>query len=97
MHVATVHNAISVQIERVVGEIEDERYLRVALFQGVPKGRKKSKMDFNMGNEMTSVVESDPTLIACALARQRFYLFSKREPEDVDDAAQVCQLSHFQS
>jgi hypothetical protein len=78
------------QIERVLGEIEDERYMRVALFQGVPKGRKKAKMEFAMGNEISTIVDSDPTLIACALSRPRFYLFTKREPEDVDDVAAVC-------
>ena len=73
--------------------MEDERYLAVALFQGVPKGRKKAKMEFAMGNEMVTVVDSDPTVVAAALARSRFYLFTKREPEDVDDVAQVRNLA----
>ena len=63
--------------------------MQAALYQGMPKGRKKAKMEFAMGNEIKSSTASDPTVVACALARQRFYLFTKSEPEDVDDAAQV--------
>lgn len=39
-------------------------------------------------------VEGDPMIVATAFQRQRFYLFSKREPEDTDEAAQGrCALS----
>jgi hypothetical protein len=30
----------------------------------------------------------DPTLVACAYNRQRFFLFSRREPEDNPEAAE---------
>jgi peptidylprolyl isomerase domain and WD repeat-containing protein 1 len=80
------------QVEHVLGQIEDERYLQIALFQGVPRGKKKAKMEYAMGQEMSTVVSSDPTLVACALNRSRFYLFSRREPEDVDDATQVLRF-----
>jgi len=31
--------------------------------------------------------QRDPTLLCCAYNRQRLYLFSRREPEDTEDAA----------
>ncbi len=31
--------------------------------------------------------ERDPSIVATAFKRQRFYLFTRREPADADDAA----------
>jgi peptidylprolyl isomerase domain and WD repeat-containing protein 1 len=73
----------------VLGVVEDERYLRVALYQGVPTGKRKGTMEFAMGNEISAVQRADPTLVACALGRNRFYLYSQREPSDTDDVSQV--------
>lgn len=78
-----------VQVQHVLGEVEDERYIGVALYQGIPTSRRKGQMEFAMGQEMSSIKKSEPTLVACALNRQRFYLFSRREPADTDDAAVV--------
>lgn len=78
------------QVQHILGEVEDERYICVALYQGVPVTKRKGQMEFAMGQEMSSVQKSEPTVVACALNRQRFYLFSRREPADTDDAAVVC-------
>lgn len=79
-----------VQLQHVLGEVEDERYMKIALYQGIPATKRKGQMAFAMGQEMNTVQNSEPTLITCALNRQRFYLFSRREPADTDDAALVC-------
>lgn len=35
--------------------------------------------------------ERDPTLLCCAFRKQRLYLFTRKEPEDAEDAAvRVC-------
>jgi hypothetical protein len=73
----------------VLGEVEDERYVGVALYQGVPKGKRKAKVEFAMGQEMVVVRQAEPTVVACALHRARYYLFTRREPVDTDDAALV--------
>lgn len=78
------------QILARLGEVEDERYLWIALYQGVPKVKKKvTGTTFAMGKEVIATHSADPTLVACALNRSRFYLFSQREPLDADDATQV--------
>jgi hypothetical protein len=74
----------------MLGDVEDERYISIALYQGVPKVKRKTGItDFAMGQEVVTKRAADPVLVACALARQRFYLFSRREPADVDDVTQV--------
>lgn len=73
----------------MLGEVEDERYVGVALYEGVPKGKRKGKQEFAMGQQMSNVIRSEPTVVACALNRPRFYLFTKREPIDTDDATVV--------
>lgn len=81
------------QVQHVLGEVEDERYMKVALYQGVPASKRRGQMEYAMGQEMTSIQKSEPTLVACALNRQRFYLFSRREPVDTDDAALVSRVA----
>ena len=73
----------------MLGEVEDERYVGVALYEGVPKGKRKGKQEFAMGQQMSNVIRSEPTVVACALNRPRFFLFTKREPVDTDDATVV--------
>lgn len=86
-----VVNLIENKVERVLGQVESERFTRVAMYQGVPKGRKKARSDFGMGKAVSKAEVSDPTIIATGLGRSRFYLFSNREPEDTDDPTQVRQ------
>jgi peptidylprolyl isomerase domain and WD repeat-containing protein 1 len=38
----------------------------------------------------TKRYEEDPTIFACAYKKDRFYLFSRREPEDPDRCAAPC-------
>ena len=52
-----------------------ERFLHVALYQGVPKKNPST-------SALASREEQDPILICTAYRRPRFYLFSRREPEE---------------
>lgn len=79
-------NLVTNRVARVIGKVEDtERFLRIALFQG---GRKAGATARLPGGADTKQVASDPTIIALAYQRQRLYFFSRREPQDTDDATQ---------
>ena len=80
-----VVNLVSNRVARILGKVENsERFLRLALYQGVPSsGTTKSK---RLGAGV-KVHETDPTLVACAHNRPRLFLFTRREPADTDEAA----------
>lgn len=76
-----VVNLLTNKCCRIIGKVENtERFLRIALYQGIPKKTRKENMD-------TKVAERDPTLACAAYKRHRVYFFSKRLPDDVEDAA----------
>jgi peptidylprolyl isomerase domain and WD repeat-containing protein 1 len=60
-----------------------ERFLKVALFQGKPQ--KNPKGTIGHGGMTSQAKEADPTLYCTAWKKNRFYIFSKREPEDQED------------
>jgi len=86
------------RVARTLGRREGERFLAVALYQGVPKvdsqmmmARQKGKAA-KMAEELAKGPEEDPCLFATAFKKRRFYIFSSREPtetvgggEDGDD------------
>ncbi|KAK9833523.1 hypothetical protein WJX81_001231 [Elliptochloris bilobata] len=76
-----VVNLVTKRIARVLGKVESgERFLRLALYQGVP-GRAKPKLPAPGAKPPAP----DPTLLACAYGKQRMYFFTRREPADADD------------
>lgn len=76
------------KVARIIGKVENtERFVKVALFQGSVIKRAGAIARLPGGAD-GKVTEGDPTIVATAFQRQRFYLFSKREPEDTDEAAQ---------
>ncbi|EAR95354.1 peptidyl-prolyl cis-trans isomerase, cyclophilin-type protein (macronuclear) [Tetrahymena thermophila SB210] len=66
------------KIVQVQGKNEQERFLKLFLYQGKPM-----KNPSNTGGSQK--LASDPLLIASAFKKNRFYLFSGREPEDQQD------------
>ena len=71
----------------MLGGVEGERFHAVALHQGrVPKARAKGAMhggaEIAGATAATTNAEMDPTIVCAAYKRNRFYLFSRREPED---------------
>eukprot|EP00887_Chlorella_sp_A99_P006803 scaffold2.g6803.t1 len=78
-----VINLVTNRVVKVIGRVESsERFLRIALYQGVPQRSKKMP-----AGPDAKLPQPDPTLLACAYKRQRLYLFTQREPQEAEDAA----------
>ena len=75
------------KVSRMLGKIENtERFTHVALYQGTTNSSSsKTKLSSVIRSGTIKDIDSDPILFACAFKKDRFYLFSRREPEDFDD------------
>lgn len=79
-----VVNTYTNQCVRVLGKNENIRVLKLVLYQGIPN-KTKAAITIDMeasDNPALENITSDPTLFCTAFKKNRFYLFSKREPED---------------
>ncbi|ORX83909.1 peptidyl-prolyl cis-trans isomerase cyp15 [Basidiobolus meristosporus CBS 931.73] len=78
-----VVNIHSNKVVRVIGKSETHRFLNLSLYQGAP--RKKAAVSLAMAaSDNPTVKESetlDPTLFCTAYKRNRFYLFTRRDPD----------------
>ena len=75
------------RVSRIIGKVENtERFLRIALYQGVAKVGAKTTARLPT-NADSRGPKRDPTVVACAYGKHRLYLFSCREPEDSEQAA----------
>ncbi|CAH8283507.1 unnamed protein product [Eruca vesicaria subsp. sativa] len=75
-------------VARILGKVEsNERYLRVALYQGGGKKVRKIPAAAANVNESKEPL-TDPTIISCAFKKDRIYMFSRREPEEPEDVSQ---------
>ncbi|KAJ3220572.1 hypothetical protein HK099_004201 [Clydaea vesicula] len=78
-----VFNIVTNKIVRVIGKNETQRFLHLALYQGAPK--KKNMFTMAMAASENSLIKDsekrDPTLFCTSYKKNRFFLFSKREPE----------------
>lgn len=84
-------------LARVLGKVESsDRFLRVALFQGKPKVNSQMERQLNvskgiktdtlvMSDDPDSKLQMDPTVFCTSFKRNRFFLFSSREPEEEDE------------
>ena len=71
------------RVVKIIGRVESsERFLRIALYQGAPQRSKKV-----LTGTDAKLVQPDPMLLCCAYKRQRLYLFTQQEPQEVEDAA----------
>ncbi|CAI6347895.1 unnamed protein product [Macrosiphum euphorbiae] len=80
-----VVNIFSNTLVKIIGKPENLRALRVALFQGKAK-KPKAAVTLEMEAATNPTLESsssDPTLFCTAYKKNRFYMFTKREPEDL--------------
>lgn len=78
-----VVNLTTNKVAKIIGKVENtERFLRIALYQGVPK-----KTKLRMPGPENTLPGRDPTLLCCAYGKQRLYLFTRREPAEDQDAA----------
>ncbi|XP_008227466.1 PREDICTED: peptidyl-prolyl cis-trans isomerase CYP71 [Prunus mume] len=76
------------KVARILGKVENnDRFLRIALYQGDRSSKKVRKIPAAAANVNESKEPlTDPTLICCAFKKHRIYLFSQREPEEPEDA-----------
>ncbi|GER25553.1 peptidyl-prolyl cis-trans isomerasecyclophilin-type family protein [Striga asiatica] len=72
----------------ILGKVENnDRFLRIALYQGDRSSKKVRKVPAAAANVNESKEPLiDPTLLCCAFKKHRIYLFSRREPEEPEDA-----------
>jgi len=87
--VVNMHNN---KLSRLLGMVENtERFLGIALFQGIPKNTGLSAVQALGSKEVMSAGNAldekraalhleDPCVFACAYKKDRFYWFSRREP-----------------
>ncbi|GLT63846.1 hypothetical protein SLA2020_363790 [Shorea laevis] len=76
------------KVARILGKVEtNDRFLRIALYQGDQSSKKVRKIPSAAANVNESKEPlTDPTLLCCAFKKHRIYLFSRREPEEPEDA-----------
>ncbi|PWA48018.1 cyclophilin71 [Artemisia annua] len=75
-------------VARILGKVENnDRFLRIALYQGDHSSKKVRKIPAAAANVNESKEPlTDPTLLCCAFKKHRIYMFSRREPEEPEDA-----------
>lgn len=81
-------NLETLETVRYYGKLENVRFLHVGLFQGItnkPKAIVTMEMKAS-NNPNLQQVKHDPTIFCTAYKKNRFYLFSSREPEDTKNA-----------
>ena len=79
-----VYNLETRETVRYYGKIENARFLHIGLFQGITN-KPKAMITLEMkasSNPNLQVIRHDPTLFCTAYKKNRFYLFTRREPED---------------
>ena len=87
IHGVKVFNLYTNQCVREIGKGENPRFLHLALFQGTASSP-KSSLTVEMqasDNPALNTTNSDPILFCTAFKKNRFYLFSNREPVDKNE------------
>ncbi|KAJ7644158.1 hypothetical protein FB45DRAFT_289732 [Roridomyces roridus] len=79
-----VVNTVTNRVVRLLGKDEVVRWLNISLYQGAPakKGVTTMAMATSSNPILATKGERDPTLFCTGYKRQRFYLFTRSEPED---------------
>ncbi|XP_043225175.1 peptidylprolyl isomerase domain and WD repeat-containing protein 1-like isoform X2 [Amphibalanus amphitrite] len=73
------------RLVKLIGKPENVRFLQLALFQGKPKKLVQSSVTMEMeasDNPTLEATAPDPTLFCTGFKKNRFYLFSRREPAE---------------
>ncbi|XP_054279238.1 peptidylprolyl isomerase domain and WD repeat-containing protein 1-like [Macrosteles quadrilineatus] len=73
---------------RFLGKPENLRILKISLFQGKPK-KSKAAVTVELEASENPTLDSlnpDPTIFCTAFKKNRFYMFTRREPEDTKSA-----------
>ncbi len=76
-------NIHSNKVSLIVGKQESIRFMNIALYQGAPKRKAVRTLEM-AASENVALQESeeiDPSLFCTAFRKNRFYIFSRREPD----------------
>lgn len=76
------------RVMRLLGKDENQRFVCLALYQGVPGKRMALSLE-SAASENPALREKDqrdPTLICTAYKRNRFFLFTHRDPESEEES-----------
>lgn len=71
-------NLVENKVSRILGKVENnERFLRLALYQGGKAARRTKKLSSlaSANSQDAKAPTLDPTVVACAFKKHRFYLF----------------------
>ena len=82
---STVINLYTNQCSRKLGKPENARFLHIGLFQGSAK-KQKAAVTVEMeasDNPALKPDEGDPSIYCTAFKKNRFYIFSRRGPDDL--------------
>ncbi|KAI8053441.1 hypothetical protein BDF22DRAFT_725943 [Syncephalis plumigaleata] len=78
-----VVNTHTNRVVQILGKGESHRFMNMTLYQGAPK--KKATVTLAMAASSNPLVKEkekkDPTLLCTAFKRNRFYLFTRKDPE----------------
>lgn len=81
-----VVNLVTNRVVKVIGKVENtERFLKIALYQG--RGGTRRPLRIPVGSDAQKQTTGDPTLVCSAYRKERFYLFTQREPSEEEEAA----------
>ena len=79
-----VVNLVTNRVVKIIGKFENtERFLNIAMYQG-RDNRKMRRIPID-SDARPSTLAPDPILLCCAYRKERFYLFTQREPELGDE------------
>ncbi|KAI0695992.1 hypothetical protein BC835DRAFT_1272557 [Cytidiella melzeri] len=78
-----VVNTVTNRVVRLLGKDETVRWMRLTLYQGAPSKARTTVASAASANPLLAEKGvRDPTLICSGYKRQRFYMFTRTEPED---------------
>lgn len=79
-----VVNTVTNRVARLLGKDETVRWMNLSLYQGAPakKGFTTVAMAASANPILADKAARDPTLFCTGYKRQRFYMFTRGEPED---------------
>lgn len=71
------------RVRRLLGKDESMRFMHLSLFQGIPTKKPATNIALAASNNPLAQSEQrqDPTLFCTAYKRNRFYMFTRNEPE----------------
>jgi len=79
-----VVNTVTNRVVRLLGKDETVRWMNLTLYQGAPakRGLTSAAAAASSNPLLAEKAVRDPTLVSTGYKRQRFYLFTRSEPED---------------